>query len=110
MYTTLFIIYSLFFTITAGAFFALIYNCNSSRKGMSKKIISIIIMLLVGCLIGGVLTLETAIEDNIWNDGIHTECGGNWELFDIERTKGGHDLFYYKCDKCDYTVRLSAYY
>lgn len=110
MYTTLFIIYSLFFTITAGAFTALIYYNNSNRKEMSKKIISIIIMLLVGCLIGGALTLETAVEDSIWNDGIHAECDGNWELVDIERTRTGHDLAYYRCDKCDYTVRLSTYY
>ena len=109
MYTTLFIIYSLFFTITAGAFAALIYDGNSYRKGISKKIISIIIMLLVGCLLGGAFTLETAIEDDIWNDGIHSECGGNWELVDIERTRNGHDLSYYKCDKCDYIVRLNTY-
>ena len=110
MYTTLFIVYSLFFTITAGLFFAFIYDSNSRRKGISKKIISIIIMLLVGCLIGGLFTLETALDDSIWNNGIHAECGGNWELFDIERTRNGHDLCYYRCNNCDYVTRLNTYH
>ena len=58
------------------------------------------IVVAVACW-GAKMGAET--EAKRWNDGI-CECGGHYQLFDIEKTKGD-EYYYYKCDKCDNILR-----
>ena len=96
MYTTIFIIASIGFTLTAGSFFGMLYHANTNRKGKSKVVITILIAVLIGCLIGGVFTTQEKNKDLRWNNGTHAECGGTWKIFDIEES---HQ--YFKCEKCE---------
>ena len=106
-YTTLFIITGLFFTLVAGTFFGMIFHANSRMKnGTTKTIVTIILAFAIGFGIGGFFILNDMAESKIYNNGVHTDCGGHWELFDIERTKSSTNFYYYQCDECDYVVRF----
>lgn len=106
-YTTLFIITGLLFTLVAGTFFGMIFYANSRMKnGTTKIIVTIILAFVIGFGIGGFFTLNDMAESKIYNDGVHIDCGGHWELFDIERTKSSTNFYYYQCDECDYVVRF----
>ena len=62
-----------------------------------------IIIVAWGC---ATLTKQTAEEK--WNCGT-CECGGHYQLFDIEWSKGD-EYYYYKCNKCDNVFRTTYYF
>ena len=39
-----------------------------------------------------------------YNNGICTECEGNYYLVDVEHIKNSGDKYYYSCDKCGHTI------
>ena len=101
----MFVIIGVVFTITAGSFFALIYWGNSKKP---KMVIAILLAIAVGAGFSGTLALDKKCEDSYWNGGIHEKCGGHWELFDMDRTKHGHVLYYYQCDECNYVAEFDS--
>lgn len=109
-YTTLFIALGLFFTLVIGGFFGMVYHANSERKGISKIIITIILALAVGFGISGAFTLDMRASDKVWNNGVHADCNGHWEIFDIERTTMGNELYYYQCDSCKKVIESEQKY
>ena len=73
-------------------------------KGFVKPIIFVaIISGLIYC--GTILTIDN--DSKIWNSGQHENCG-QWEIFDIERTRNGLTHYYYKCNECGKVVGLST--
>ena len=109
--TLLFIITSLFFTITAGAFFGVVYHANTWAEGPKRTLISILIAILVGCLIGGMFTAQFKNEAEKWNDGTHLNCGGTWKIFDVEKSKhSSNEIYFYQCEKCGKVQRFAVYF
>lgn len=41
-----------------------------------------------------------------WNGG-RCECGGRWELFDIEASRDSLTEYYYKCESCANTIWMT---
>ena len=47
-------------------------------------------------------------ENELWNEGV-CDCGGHYQLFDIERTRSD-EYYYYKCDKCNGIFKTTHYF
>ena len=65
----------------------------------------IFIVVSIIIIAWGGATLQKQTEEKRWNDGV-CECGGHYQLFDIERHRGD-EYYYYKCDKCDNVLRAT---
>lgn len=72
------------------------------------------LVILLAVIFGlGVMALfiyGSQVEMDTFNNGIHLDCGGTWELWDVEKSgKYGQITSYiYKCDKCE-KVFVSSY-
>lgn len=68
---------------------------------MKKKIITLILALIVmfTCIIA---------DYTLWDNGTCPECGGHWELFDIERSIYSFNKYVYKCDTCFRTIETTT--
>lgn len=49
--------------------------------------------------------VQKEINESIYNNGICTNCGGNYKFVNVSRN---HDrvYYYYKCDSCDKIIEL----
>ena len=85
-------------TVLGGWFFGLLVT-SGMEDGLKKTIVGIIVSLVFGFGVGGLLTLESVTDHDVWNNG-YCSCGYEWELIDIERTRHGSTIYYYGCDDC----------
>ena len=93
-------------TISVGAFMGLMFT-SEMRGKVRRSVTAIVIALLFGFGISGLICLEHQADVDTWNNG-YCECGGEWELFDVERVKNGSDLYFYKCPDCKDAIRLHS--
>lgn len=71
---------------------------------MDRKIVFGIIALVLGFAL--LFTFAT-LNVNKYNDGC-CECGGHWELIDIERRSNDMPLYFYECNECDDLIQTYA--
>lgn len=74
------------------------------------------LVILLGIIFGiGIMVLfmhGSQTEMDTFNNGIHLDCGGAWELWDVEKSgKFGQITSYiYKCDECEKVFVSSCQY
>jgi hypothetical protein len=78
-------------------------------EGVKRVITTILVSLICGYGICGLLFLEKKADETVWNEG-YCNCGGKWELNDIEHIKNGGDLYYYTCDNCNSLIRTHSHF
>ena len=73
---------------------------------MKKILTALKVPFIVALVIASVVLIavwgtaqKRQTENELWNEGV-CDCGGHYQLFDIERTRGD-EYYYYKCDKCN---------
>lgn len=92
--------------VSVGAFMSLMFT-SGMKDGWKKVVACIIISLAIGFGFSGLFALERKGDEMAWNNG-HCECGGEWELFDIERLKNSGNLYYYNCEECGAVIELNS--
>lgn len=102
----MFVVCGLFLTISVGGFMSMIFT-SEIKNGIIRFIISIIIALIIGFGLTGLFYLEYKGDEQKFNSG-YCECGGEWELFDVEYRKNSGSLYFYKCKECKETIRLNS--
>lgn len=100
----MFVVCGLLLTISVGGFIAMILTSGIRNKIMNI-IVTIILALIIGFGLTGLLFLEHKVDEQIFNGG-YCQCGGDWELFDIEYRKNSGSLYYYKCNNCKEVIEL----
>lgn len=107
-YAIEFIIVSIFASVTVGAFigFVFVNTIIDDAEVITKWIIGIIIMLAIGCSLGGLVTLDDKKDDEYWNNGYCIKCDGSYKLTSVVSYKSGDNDYYYTCDECGYIIVL----
>ena len=86
----------------------IIGNLGNDKKHFVKGLIKTV--AFVGT-IAGLIYIGTILAYNsdtkAWNNGQHENCG-QWEMFDVEKSRHGLTHYYYKCNKCGKTIELST--
>ena len=101
-----FIVAGLILTVSIGAFFALILTMK--LEGKTRIIIAVILAFVIGFGLLKILMLNAEKENEKWNNGICTECGGKYEFQSSSYRRNADDEYYYKCKNCGYTIELSS--
>lgn len=104
----MFVIGGIIFTITLGAFIAMI-STSGMKDGIAKVIVSIIIALIIGFGVMGLLELEYHGDSKKWNNGTCITCGTPFELFDIEYCANSGNTYYYKCEN-GHLIKTTNYF
>lgn len=98
-----------FSSTTAGLMIGVIITCNV--KSTSKRVaLNFFISVAIGCLMACLFTIEDHSDETKWNKGHCVECGGEWELFDIERTRNGRTIYYYECEDCQNLISTEIHF
>lgn len=73
----------------------------------SGRIIAILVVLAI--TFGAAILLYKQAEGNHdrWNNGIHFNCGGEYQFSSATNYRGSKD-YYYTCDKCGHTEEFSS--
>ena len=50
-------------------------------------------------VIGSMVDRRNAVKT--YNNGIHKDCGGKWELYSASKRISGIIVYHYKCSKCE---------
>lgn len=66
-------------------------------------IIAVIILIIVGLPL-----IEKKYDKEAYNDGICTECEGNYVFSGATHIKNSGDDYYYTCDKCGHTIKTHS--
>lgn len=98
----------LIMTVVVGIFFGLVMTAEMERT-WKRKVVCILIALVIGFGLSALFTLECKGDEWTWNNG-YCQCNGEWELFDIEYTRHGSDLYHYKCQSCDDVIILHSFF
>ena len=83
-------------------------NLGNGKKHFVKGLIRTVASVgtIAGLIyIGTILTHNS--DSKAWNNGQHENCG-QWEMFDVEKSRHGLTNYYYKCNKCGKTIELST--
>lgn len=70
-------------------------GCNTKLKSF---LCFVMVGFIVTVLLAGMMTLEHAGDERVWNDG-HCECGGEWHLVNVSRYKNT-TAYYWECEEC----------
>lgn len=102
----MFVGFGLLLSVSVGAFVGMILT-----SGIRNKIINIITTIILALAIGfgltSLLMLERKADEQMFNGG-YCECGGEWDLFDVEYRKNSGSLYFYKCEECESVIRLNS--
>lgn len=79
---------------------------NFLNEYKSELIFIGLLILMFLFLIVGTLA-EKKIDKKIYNNGVCTECGGNYVFSGAAHVKNSDDIYYYTCDKCGHTIRVN---
>ena len=74
---------------------------------MGGKIIAILIALAITFGIATLLCKNAEGNYDHWNNGIHIDCGGEYQFSGATNYRGLKD-YYYTCDKCGHTEEFSS--
>lgn len=102
----MFVVFGLLLSVSVGGFMAMIFT-----SGIRNKVINIITTIILALIIGfgltSLLMLERTVDEQMFNNG-YCECGGEWDLFDVEYRKNSGSLYFYKCGECKKVIRLNS--
>ena len=97
----MFIITGIAMTLIVGVFMALLLT-NGMKDGWKRNVVTIIIALAIGFGIGGLLTLEEQANVKTWNNGHCEECGGEWHLAGVTKSRNNSSTrYYWECEECN---------
>ena len=102
------IIGGIIFTVTLGAFMAMMFT-SGMKDGIAKVIISTVIAFAIGFSVIGLIQLEYNGDAKRWNDGTCTICGTAFKLFDIEHHNSSGNTYYYKCEN-GHLIKTANYF
>ena len=72
------------------------------REGLLKNLITIVLALAIGFGFSGLLCLEEQANVTAWNNGYCEECGGEWHLAEITKSRNnGSTRYYWECEECN---------
>ena len=71
------------------------------------KIIVILVALAIAFGVATLLYKNVEGNHERWNNGIHIDCGGEYQ-FSSGTNWRGSKAYYYTCDKCGHTEKFSA--
>lgn len=95
-----FIVAGLILTVSVGAFSALILTMK--LEGKTRIIIAVILAFVIGFGLLKILMLNAEKENEKWNNGICTECGGEYKF-----KNGNNGVYYYACEDCDHVIKMA---
>ena len=72
-----------------------------------KKFIAILVALAISFGIATLLYRNAEGNYDRWNNGIHIDCGGEYQFSSATNYRGSKD-YYYTCDKCGHTEEFSS--
>ena len=72
-----------------------------------KKFIVILVALAITFGVATLLYKNAEGNRNRWNNGIHIDCGGQYQFSGATNYRGSKD-YYYTCDKCGHTEEFSS--
>ena len=72
-----------------------------------KKFIAILVALAITFGIATLLYKNAEGNRNRWNNGIHIDCGGEYQFSSATNYRGSK-TYYYTCDKCGHTEEFSS--
>ena len=72
-----------------------------------KKFIAILVALAITFGVATLLYKNAEGNRNRWNNGIHIDCGGEYQFSSATNYRGSK-TYYYTCDKCGHTEEFSA--
>ena len=72
-----------------------------------RKIVSLFLAIVLGLLCSYAINENDKRQEEIWNNGIHAECNGEWEFTNGSYYKG-KIIYFYKCDKCNEIVEFDS--
>lgn len=64
-----------------------------------------IISLIIAIVISGLLTFDSWIKIIDWNNGICTECGGEYKFQGASKSHSGAETLYYTYENCDHLIK-----
>lgn len=67
----------------------------------------IVIPIVIG-IIGG--TIEGNQSKRAYNNGICSECGGNYKFVSATYIGNNSNEYYYSCENCGYTIYTHVFY
>jgi predicted RNA-binding Zn-ribbon protein involved in translation (DUF1610 family) len=102
----MFVIVAVLMSITVGAFLSMCIISNTNLKGWKKAIIGIAISVAIGCAISEMFVLEAKSNQTAWNNGYCYSCDTQWELVNVQKTRGGMHYFY-TCPNCGEIIDLT---
>lgn len=80
-------------------------------KELIKDFVKVMFILIIiaGIIAGLFLAVKADTEksNDLYNNGICTECGGRYRFSSSTHLKNGGDYFYYSCEDCDHTIRTN---
>ena len=76
-------------------------------KTWGGKIIAILIALAIAFGLATLIYKEAEGNRNRWNNGIHIDCGGEYQFSSATNWHGSKN-YYYTCDKCGHTEEFSS--
>lgn len=98
------IVCGLLLSASVGGFIAMIVT-SGFRKTFIKFIIGVPLALTIGFGLIGISEMEYEIDVEQYNGG-YCECGGEWDLFDVEKMRNSGSKYYYKCLECKDVIEL----
>lgn len=72
-----------------------------------KKFIAILVALAISFGVATLLYKNAEGNYDRWNNGIHIDCGGEYQFSSATNYRGSKD-YYYTCDKCGHTEEFSS--
>ena len=78
-----------------------------ATKTWGDKIIAILIAVAIAFGIATLIYKEAEGNRNRWNNGIHIDCGGEYQFSSATNWRGSKN-YYYTCDKCGHTEEFSS--
>ena len=76
-------------------------------KTWGGKIIAILVALAIAFGLVTLIYKEAEGNRNRWNNGIHIDCGGEYQFSSATQWRSSK-TYYYTCDKCGHTEEFSS--
>lgn len=100
------VIISLLLCWPIGYFLALLVTGGIATRWWTK-LLQALLGFVVGALIVGMIYLSSEHDAALYNDGICSECGGEYK-FSGSNGRGVSKFFYYTCADCDHTIQVES--
>lgn len=76
-------------------------------KTLGGKIITTLIAVAIAFGLATLIYKEVEGNRNRWNNGIHIDCGGEYQFSGATQWRSSK-TYYYTCDKCGHTEEFSS--